>query len=251
MSKQRQVDEFIYTRKTTYYKQTTHEFNLPAGWACPHADACLTKADKDTGKLVKRPDKNPDGTIPLHISNAEPYVCYAARAERYPSVRNSRWHNYTADRARVHNSDTFDLPKNATHVRVHGSGDFFNEAYFCLWLETAQLHPDVQFWAFTKSIQYWIDHIDEVPPNFALTASVGSKQDHLITEHGLRTATVYYDLADVPENMVIDYDDGEAQDPLAPSFALLENMSNKKQADDPAIAAHNARAYELQGRTPC
>lgn len=234
MPKQRQVDEFIYTRKTTYYKQTTHEFNLPAGWSCPHADACLTKADKDTGKLIKRPDKNPDGTIPLHVSNAEPYVCYAARAERYPSVRDTRWHNFTAARA-----------------RVHGSGDFFNEAYFCLWLETALLHPHVQFWAFTKSIGYWVDHIDDVPKNFALTASTGSKQDDLITAHGLRTATVYYNLADVPEDMVIDYDDGEAQNPLAPSFALLENMSNKKQADDPAIAAHNARAYELQGREAC
>lgn len=244
----RAVDEFVYTRDKNYYRQPTHVFNLPAGWTCPWADSCLTKADKDTGKLIVRPDRNADGTPKEHTSDAEPYVCYAARAERYPSVRDVRWHNFTAARARVHNSDTFEIPRNATHVRVHGSGDFFNEAYFCLWLETAAEHPDVHFWAFTKSIRYWVDHIDEVPPNFALTASTGSKEDHLITEHNLRTATVYYDLADVPEYEVIDTDDGEAQDPTAPSFALLENMANKQQATREDIAAHNARALQIQGR---
>lgn len=105
------------------------------------------------------------------------------------------------------------------------------------------------FWAFTKSIGYWIDHLDEVPGNFALTASVGSKQDQLIDDYGLRTATVYYRLEDVPEDMAIDIDDWEAQNPTAPSFALLENMANKKQADNQAIHDHNQRAYEIQGRT--
>lgn len=110
----RQTDEFIYTRKTDYYRQPTHEFNLPAGWSCPHADICLTKADKNTGKLVKKPDTQSVGTIPLipkSDTEAEPYICYAARAERYPNVRDSRWHNYTAARARVHNSDIFEVPK--------------------------------------------------------------------------------------------------------------------------------------------
>ena len=45
-----------FTRKTDYYKQPTHEFNLPAGWACPFADACKTKADRDTGRLIVRPN---------------------------------------------------------------------------------------------------------------------------------------------------------------------------------------------------
>ena len=48
--------------------------------------------------------------------------------------------------------------------------------------------------------------------------------------------------------MVIDTDDGEAQDPLAPSFALLENQSNRKQTTDQEILDHNRRAYTLQGR---
>lgn len=48
--------------------------------------------------------------------------------------------------------------------------------------------------------------------------------------------------------MVIDFDDREPMNPLAPSFALLENSTNTNQREDEAIAEHNKRAYELQGR---
>lgn len=249
MAKNLAEDELSYTLDKNYYYQPTHVFSTPAGWACPHADSCLTKADRETGKLVKRPDKNPDGTIPLHVSSAEPYVCYAARSERYPGVRNARWRNFEAARRRLAKGETFNVPDKATHVRVHGSGDFFNEKYFLNWMETARQHPDVLFWAFTKSFPYWVKHIDAVPENFSLTASVGSKHDELIGEYDLKTATVFYDINDVPEDMAIDYDDREAQDAKAPSFALLENLSNRNQADDEQIQEHNRRAYELQGRT--
>lgn len=242
MARTRGETELAYTRKTDYYRQPTHEFNLPAGWSCPWAKNCLTKADRDTGKLVVRPDHDPD------IDDA--YVCYAARAERYPSVRNTRWHNYSAVRALMAQEvSTFTIPRNATHIRVHGSGDFFNETYFCTWLATARKHPDVTFWAFTKSIDIWVSNIDDVPDNFALTASRGSKQDHLIDEYGLRTAQVFYDLDDVPETMVVDRDDWEAQHPSSPSFALLENMTNRRQTTRTDIDNHNLRAAELTQRT--
>lgn len=244
----RAADELIYTRKTDYYRQTTHEFNLPAGWSCPWAQSCLTKADRDTGKLVERPDRHDDGT-PKHIdSEVEAYVCYAARAERYPSVRQTRWHNYNAVRERLSAGDIFDVPRNAAFVRVHGSGDFFNEQYFLMWMRIAAAHPDVKFWAFTKSIKYWTDNLDAVPENFALTASRGSKQDDLIDRYGLRTAQVFYDLADVPDDMVVDRDDWEAQHADAPAFALLENMANRRQASREDIDAHNVAAYLAQGR---
>lgn len=233
-------DSLSFTRKTDYYKQPTHEFNLPAGWACPFADACKTKADRDTGKLIVRP--NP------RVSTAEPFVCYAARAERFPGVRDSRWGNFENVRDALKSGAVpFGIPRTATHVRIHGSGDFFSEEYFRAWCDTAAAYPQVQFWAFTKSINYWVDNQDRIPPNLALTASTGSVHDSLAVEHGLRTATVYYHIEDIPEDMVIDTDDGEAQDPLAPSFALLENQSNRKQTTDKEILDHNRRAYTLQG----
>lgn len=233
------MTDFSFQRKRTYYRQTTYEFNLPAGYACPFADACKTKADRDTGKLVVKPVKSDDT-----------YVCYAARAERFPGVRDSRWRNFEAVREALANGDVpFSIPKRATHVRIHGSGDFFNEAYFRAWCDTARANPDVTFWAFTKSIGYWADNLDYVPANLSLTASVGSSQDALAAELGLKTATVYHRFSDVPDDVAIDTDDFEAQVAGAPSFALLENQSHPGWgATHAQVRAHNARAYALQGR---
>lgn len=216
------MTDFSFQRKRTYYRQTTYEFNLPAGYACPFASACKTKADRDTGKLVVKPVKSDDT-----------YVCYAARAERFPGVRDSRWRNFEAVREALSNGDVpFSIPKRATHVRIHGSGDFFNEAYFRAWCDTARANPDVTFWAFTKSIGYWANNLDYVPANLSLTASVGSHR-----------------FSDVPDDVAIDTDDFEAQVPTAPSFALLENQSHPGWgATHAQVRAHNARAYALQGR---
>lgn len=215
-----------YQRKTTYYPQVTHEFNLPAGWSCPGADNCLTKADRDTGKIVM---------------TGSGYRCYAAVAERFPSVRESRWANYRYVREHLKTDHPFPVPSRATHVRVHGSGDFFNQAYFDRWCVTAAAHPDVHFWAFTKSINYWVASMDKVPSNFVLQASRGSKHDHLIDQHGLKCAEVFHRLEDVPAGMPIDFDDTAAMHP-GPSFALLENFSNRDQTSDPAVLAHNMSA---------
>ena len=97
-----------FQRKTGYYPQPTHEFNLPAGWSCPMAVDCLTKADRDTGKLVK---------------TGPGYRCYAAVAERFPSVRDTRWANFEEVKRILKDPDAlFDIPARATHVRIHGSG---------------------------------------------------------------------------------------------------------------------------------
>lgn len=228
--------------KNGYYPFPTHIINLPAGWSCPWAEACLTKADRDTGKLVQRPD-----SIPITPSGVETFVCYAARGERYPSVRDARWANFEAMKQSVREGRTFFVPPTATHVRIHGSGDFFSQAYLDLWLETVRQHPDVRFWAFTKSVRYLVERLDEIPPNLSITTSVGGKDDELIAKHDLKTATVFYDIDDVPEDMFIDVDDYEAAFSERPSFALLENLSNKKQTENEDIEAHNKRASELTG----
>lgn len=242
------TNQLSYSRDTKYYLQPTHVFNIPAGWSCPWADNCLTKADRDTGKLIVRPDKNPDGTEKVREDGEDTYVCYAARSERFPSARQARWRNYENARKMVKSGENFNVPKNATHVRIHGSGDFFSQFYFDRWLETIRSHPDVIFWAFTKSIGYWVERIDSIPPNLSLTASTGTKLDHLIEEYGLKTATVYDSIDDVPEDVCIDINDSEAQNPQAPSFALLENTQNKNQGARQDIVEHNKRAMELQGR---
>lgn len=60
-------------------------------------------------------------------------------------------------------------------LRVHSSGDFFNQEYFDKWMELAELFPDVTFYSYTKSLPYlkWEEH----PDNFIIIQSFGGRLD--------------------------------------------------------------------------
>lgn len=92
-----------------------------------------------------------------------------------------------------------------------------------MWLEIARENPDVEMWAYTKSINYWVNRISSIPSNLTLTASYGGKHDDLIREYNLKHAivTTESDLIDLP----YDTNDDMARIPNQ-SFYLLEN--NKK-----------------------
>jgi len=187
-------------------------FSLPAGHACPFANECLSKADKLTGKLTDGPNTQ--------------FRCFAASAEAvYPNVRIARWHNFdllkklTTNKAAdlILNS----LPKKANIVRIHVSGDFFNESYFLAWLQVAKLKPEVLFYAYTKSLIYWVNYIKDIPTNLVLNASEGGKLDAQISEHGLKFAKVVYSPEQAEElGLLIDHTD-EAAYKTKESFALL------------------------------
>jgi hypothetical protein len=69
-------------------------FNIPAGYACPHAGVCKTMADRTTGKIMDLPQFT--GT------EADEYRCFAAMAETRPTVREARWHNWDLLRETIH-----------------------------------------------------------------------------------------------------------------------------------------------------
>lgn len=162
-----------FTLNTTYYTGEVYEWNLPTGWSCPFAQECLVKVNPETGKFQNK---------------STSYRCYAAAAERFPGVRDSRWENFNL----VKQGHRPMLPPNARHIRIHASGDFFSQAYFDMWLEIARENPSVEFWAFTKSIPYWLARLDSIPANLVLTASVGSRHNALIfkPEFDFRTHTL-------------------------------------------------------------
>lgn len=195
-----------------YYKDKVFEFNLPAGHSCPQAQECLMKADRMTGKMTNGPKQE--------------FRCYAAAAERFPGVRDARWRNLEAVKA---SKDIVSLimpaiPKRADRIRIHGSGDFFKQSYFDAWLEIARRNPDKLFWAFTKSVQFWVKRMNVIPPNLILQASRGGKKDHLIEEHGLKSATVFRTLAEAQASgLPIDTDDHYACTNQG-SFALVDNF---------------------------
>ena len=160
------------------------------------------------------------------------FKCYSAVNERYPSVRERNWSNFDSVRGKKASevakvlSDC--LPEKANRVRVHTAGDFFSEKYFLGWLELAQSKPKVQFWAFTKSLPFWISNISKIPPNLEMIASYGGRWDHMIKQYGLKYAKVVRSSGEAKNlGLKIDTNDKLAAFP-GPSFALLENFSKRK-----------------------
>ena len=83
------------------------------------------------------------------------------------------------------------MPRDAGIVRQHVGGDFFNSLYFRAWLDFAAENPKTLFYAYTKSLNYWIDNIELVNalPNVRLTASRGGRLDSMIEEHIMMIVT--------------------------------------------------------------
>lgn len=198
-----------FIKKTTYYSDTVYEFNLPSGWSCPGACECLVKVERESGKFHNK---------------STSYRCYSAMAERFPSARAHRWANWDGIKA----GEIPKLPKNCLRVRVHASGDFFNQEYFDMWLQICRDNPDVEFWAFTKSLTYWVNRMDVIPSNMVLTASVGGKHDALIEKYNLKFALVCGNLLEAVERgLPVDNNDDLARMPDV-CFALLDNHKNSK-----------------------
>lgn len=188
-------------------------FSLPAGYSCPFAKNCLSKADRTTGKIV-------DGK---HCE----FRCFAASQEcTYPGVRKSRWFNFDTVKSfkdlpslavLIHRS----LPRHIDKVRVHVSGDFFSETYFLAWLNVAINNPTIIFYGYTKAVKYLVKYKTQIPQNFRFTASKGGTCDSLIKKHNLKSAEVVYSLKEAKQKRLeIDHDDTLAIEGKS-SFALL------------------------------
>jgi len=196
-------------KKNSYYTGEVYEWNLPTGTTCPFAMECKVTVDRLTGKF--------------DIDKGQ-YRCYAASAERFPGVRNSRWQNFES----VKNNIKPIIPNKCKSIRIHSSGDFFNQQYFDMWLEIAKENTNIEMWAYTKSLNYWVNRINQIPNNLILTASYGGKLDYLIDEFNLKNVKVYKSADDVDDNRPIDFNDDYARMPNI-NFALLDNMLVSKK----------------------
>ena len=214
-----------YFTKTGRSTKKVYSFDLLSGFSCPFADKCKSKVVQinDKRKVV-------DG------ANCE-FRCFSASQEAtYTNVYNLRKGNFDTMRA-INNTSGMvkllndNLPKDAGIVRIHVAGDMFNQRYFDAWMLVAAQNPNVLFYAYTKSLRYWIerrgngvDTFNIIPDNFILTASRGGREDHLIDQHNLRESVVVYSEAEADKlGYEIDHDDSHAADPTKrnESFALL------------------------------
>lgn len=98
-------------------------------------------------------------------------------------------------------------------VRIHDSGDFFNEIYLELWLQIARETPNVTFYCYTKEVELFKRVVEpNCPPNFRYLYSMGGKQDHLINKETDRHAEVFPDDAAILD---AGYSNQDASDLLA------------------------------------
>lgn len=196
-----------FIRKKGYYTGIVYEWNLPSGHTCPFADECLVKVDRETGKFNDK---------------SQLYKCYSAVQERFPAVRNHRWKNFDF----VLDGGVPVIPKNANSIRIHMSGDFYNQHYFDMWLGICKSNPKKEFWAYTKSLNYWVKRIDDIPTNLILTASRGGRHDYLIDKYNLKNVTIIKDKSEATDGP-IDTNDDWARTPNV-NFYLLDNFKKPK-----------------------
>ena len=221
-------------------------FSLLSGHACPYAKDCLSKAIRDkNGKTTIQ-----DGPHTL-------FRCFSASAEAmYPATYNARDNNTQLLRSALNTQAMAQLigdslPAKAKCIRIHVGGDFFNQHYFDAWMSVASDFPSKLFYAYTKSLPFWIDARSRkiIPKNVSLTASRGGYRDKLISEKKLRQAVVIADPAIcaaiiksgqsdiVPSGKYkgweIDHDDSHAALPelRKQSFALLIHGTQPKETE--------------------
>ena len=216
-------------------------FSLPAGYTCPNAGVCKTFSDRVTGKIQDLPQTN--------NTDAAPYRCFAASSEaRSPQCRAARWHNWNLLKETMvpinnptekiealqmlitQSIDAKDPKSKIDLVRIHESGDFWSELYFLAWLEVARKNPARKYYAYTKQLQLWLNHMDNIPSNFYLTASQGGNLDPLLKSHAhkfIRISHVVYSQMEADGlHLSIDHDDSHCFG--TKPFALLVHGTQPK-----------------------
>lgn len=230
-----QIDElaqFLENRRRVY------SFDLLSGWSCPGASDCLSK-------VVQIGDKKKIKDGP----NCQ-FRCFSASQEvTYPAVYKLRKNNYDAIKSLysalvlsnyrktiaevICNQLNNYMPENLGICRIHVAGDFFNHHYMHAWILLAQKYPDRLFYAYTKSLPFWLMYRDLLrkTPNFVLTASRGGRYDNLIGRHRLRSVKVVYHPSET--DLPIDHDDSFAARPSMrkQNFALLIHGTQPKGSD--------------------
>lgn len=200
-------------------------FSLPAGDTCPFANECKCSVAMVNGKrkIIDGPNQK--------------FRCFAASMQAvYTSLYNNVWHNFNLlkecdnDVSKMAELINKSLPKHEK-IRVHVSGDFFNENYLKAWIDVAKNNKSKLFYAYTKSVKYIINCQKDIPDNLVITCSYGGLDDDLILRYGLKRSMVVYTPEEADAlDLKIDHDDSLAMDKNVKAFALLIHGSQPKDS---------------------
>lgn len=210
-------------------KNSIYSFDLLSGWSCPYADDCLAKVFIQKNGRRKLKD-GPNARFRCFSASQEALHtnAYKKRAKNFEDIRSLKTVGDMAGLIASH------LPEKLKICRIHVAGDFFSQTYFDAWVAVALMHPDKLFYAYTKSLKFWVRRMDVIPPNLVLTASRGGKLDHMIDEYNLREAVVVFSEQEAADkSLEIDHDDSHAADPQKSGndFALLIHGVQQKGSE--------------------
>lgn len=93
--------------------------------------------------------------------------CYAKKAEYKPNVKKFRKYNYKVSKTKTFIERICNKLKTlkVNKIRIHESGDFYNQRYLNKWIVIAQKFPQITFLAFTKNYKL---NFSKIPSNFKL-----------------------------------------------------------------------------------
>lgn len=223
-----------------------YSFDLSAGHTCRYAKLCYSKAIE-----------SPEG-LRIQDGKETEFRCYAASQEvLYKNVYLSRKYNTDLIKSCGNNIKKIEeligeaLPSRADYIRLHSSGDFLTLNYFIAWMNVARKNPNKTFYAYTKSLPFWIHEKDNIPENFILTASYGGKADDLIEKHNLRYAKVVYSAYEAKKlKLPIDFDDSHAATKSGNFTLLIHGQGIKNSRHSKAVARLNKNKRKNKNEIP-
>lgn len=144
--------------------------------------------------------KTRSGKITCPFADSCVKYCYAQKGNytRFPVVQELMEQKYkiskTAEFIPLMNEEI--RKKKATHIRIHDSGDFYSPTYLQKWVDIATQNTDVIFYAYTKSIKFFVNGL-LLPKNLKIIFSEGSKTDNLINVNKHRHARIFKTVKDL------------------------------------------------------
>ena len=138
--------------------------------------------------------KTKSGKVTCPFAAACVKYCYAQKGNytRFPIVQELMEKKYEISKQNNFNSlmNAEIKKKKATHIRIHDSGDFYSIKYLAKWIQIAEFNPSIIFYAYTKSIKFFVDGL-LLPDNMKIIFSEGSKTDELINPKTDRHARIF------------------------------------------------------------
>ena len=158
--------------------------------------------------------KTKSGKVTCPFAAACVKYCYAQKGNytRYPIVQEVQEKKYEISKQNNFNSlmNAEIKKKKATHIRIHDSGDFYSVKYLAKWIQIAEFNPSIIFYAYTKSIKFFVDGL-LLPDNMKIIFSEGSKTDELINAREHRHARIFKDIETLNAAGYIDASENDLQ----------------------------------------